>query len=76
MAPSKAALPRGAYVPFGAGSRICLGMRFGQAEIRVIARRILESFRPRLDPGFALEVRQTPTLGPRRGMPMTLTCTR
>lgn len=73
MAPeAKAALPRGAYVPFGAGSRICLGMRFGQAEIRVIARRVLRDFRLRPDPGYTLEVRQTPTLGPRRGMPMTV----
>jgi cytochrome P450 len=72
MAPeAKAKLPRGAYVPFGGGSRICLGMRFGQAEIRVIARRILAEYRPRLDPGYTLEIRQTPTLGPRRGMPMT-----
>jgi cytochrome P450 len=71
MAPeAKAALPRGAYVPFGAGSRICLGMRFGQAEILAIARRILGDFRLELEPGFRLEIRQTPTLGPRRGMPM------
>jgi cytochrome P450 len=48
-------------------------MRFGQAEIRVIARRILEQWRPRVAPGFKLEIRQTPTLGPRRGMPMTIT---
>ncbi|MEJ7891174.1 MAG: cytochrome P450 [Solirubrobacteraceae bacterium] len=73
MAPeAKAALPRGAYVPFGAGSRICLGMRFGQAEIRIIARRVLRDFRLRVDPGYTLEVRQTPTLGPRRGMPVTV----
>ena len=73
MAPeAKAALPRGAYVPFGAGSRICLGMRFGQAEIRIIARRVLRDFRLRLDPGYELEIRQTPTLGPRRGMPVTV----
>ncbi len=73
MAPeAKAALPRGAYVPFGAGSRICLGMRFGQAEIRVIARRILQDFRLRLEPGYALQIRQTPTLGPRGGMPMVV----
>lgn len=71
MAPErKAALPRGAYVPFGAGSRICLGMRFGQAEIHVIARRILQDFRLGLEPGFELVIRQTPTLGPRGGMPM------
>ena len=73
MAPeARAALPRGAYVPFGAGSRICLGMRFGQAEIRVIARRILRDFRLVAEPGAKLEIRQTPTLGPRRGMPMTV----
>ncbi len=68
----KASFERGAYVPFGAGSRICLGMRFGQAEIRVIARRILEQWRLRVEPGFELEIRQTPTLGPRRGLPMTI----
>ena len=34
-----AALPKGAYVPFGGGSRICIGMRFGQIEIRAIAAR-------------------------------------
>ena len=65
-------IPRGAYVPFGGGSRICLGMRFGQAEIRAIARRILADFRLTRPPGSRLEIRQTPTLGPRRGLPMTV----
>jgi cytochrome P450 len=73
MAPeAKAALPRGAYVPFGAGSRICLGMRFGQLEIRTIASRLLRDFVLDLEPGFALEIRQTPTLGPRRGLPVVV----
>ena len=67
---SKAKLPRGAYVPFGGGSRTCIGMRFGQAEIAIIARRILERFRLDLLPGFELEIRQAPTISPRRGLPV------
>ena len=33
----KAALPRGAYVPFGGGQRICIGKRFGQTEVKLVA---------------------------------------
>jgi cytochrome P450 len=66
----RAALPKGAYVPFGGGSRQCLGMRFGQLEIKAIAARILREHRLELAPGHRLEVRQTPTLGPKGGMPM------
>jgi cytochrome P450 len=67
---NRAALPRGAYVPFGGGSRTCIGMRFGLTEIAVIARRILERFRLDLPPGFELEIRHAPTISPRRGLPM------
>jgi cytochrome P450 len=67
---NKANLPRGAYVPFGGGSRTCIGMRFGQAEIVIIARRILERFRLELLPGYQLEIRQAPTISPRKGLPM------
>jgi cytochrome P450 len=63
-------IPRGAYVPFGGGSRICLGMRFGQLEINVIAAAIRERFALERRPGFRLEIRQTPTLGPKSGLPM------
>jgi cytochrome P450 len=63
-------IPRGAYVPFGGGSRICLGMRFGQAEIGVIATRLLERFRLALRPGHVLDVRQMPTISPRGGLPV------
>ncbi|HEX5988802.1 MAG TPA: cytochrome P450, partial [Solirubrobacterales bacterium] len=37
----KAALPRGAYVPFGGGSRICIGKRFGQTEVKLVATKLL-----------------------------------
>jgi cytochrome P450 len=65
-------IPRGAYVPFGGGSRICLGMRFGQLEISIIAAAIRERFALERVPGHGLEIRQTPTLGPRRGLPMVV----
>jgi cytochrome P450 len=66
----RAALPKGAYVPFGGGSRQCIGMRFGQLEIKAIAARILREHRLELPPRHRLEVRQTPTLGPKGGLPM------
>jgi cytochrome P450 len=67
---AKSALAKGAYVPFGAGSRICIGMRFGQIEIKTIASLVLARFMVELAPGYRLSVRQMPTIGPRGGMPL------
>jgi cytochrome P450 len=67
---AKAALPKGAYVPFGGGSRTCIGMRFGQLEIRTIATLLLSRFTLSLLEDFQLEIRQMPTISPKRGLPM------
>ncbi len=67
---AKAALPRGAYIPFGGGSRTCIGMRFGQLEIRAIATLILSRFTLSLPTDFRLTIRQMPTISPREGLPM------
>ncbi|MBV9801069.1 MAG: cytochrome P450, partial [Solirubrobacterales bacterium] len=67
---AKAALPKGAYVPFGAGSRICIGMRFGKLEIKAIASALLQRFEFELEPGYRLRIRQMPTIGPRHGVPL------
>lgn len=67
---AKAALPKGAYVPFGGGSRTCIGMRFGQLEIRTIATLILSRFRLELPERFRLEIRQMPTISPKEGLPV------
>jgi cytochrome P450 len=63
-------IPKGAYVPFGGGSRMCIGMRFGLAEVGVIAAAILERFRLELAPGYTLQTRQMPTIGPKHGLPV------
>jgi cytochrome P450 len=67
---AKAAMPKGAYAPFGGGSRTCIGMRFGQLEVRTIASMILSRFVLELPRDFTLEIRQMPTISPKRGLPM------
>jgi cytochrome P450 len=63
-------IPKGAYIPFGGGSRTCIGMRFGLAEVGVIAAAVRERFRLELQPGYELAVRQMPTISPKHGMPV------
>lgn len=69
---AKAALPKGAYVPFGGGSRTCIGMRFGQLEIKTIVTLLLQRFRLELFPGRTMTVRQMPTLSPREPLEMVV----
>jgi cytochrome P450 len=66
----KAALPRGAYVPFGGGRRICIGKRFGQIEVKLVATMLLQRLRLDAMPGRAMTVRQMPTLSPKGGLEM------
>jgi cytochrome P450 len=66
----KAALPRGAYVPFGGGSRICIGKRFGQTEVKLVATMLLQRLRLDTMPGRTMTVRQMPTLSPKGGLEM------
>ena len=68
----KTALPRGAYVPFGGGSRICIGKRFGQTEVKLVTAMVLQRFEPELLGGHEVVVCQMPTLGPKGGLPMRL----
>jgi len=73
---ARAALPKGAYVPFGGGSRTCIGMRFGQLEVRTIATMLLASRSLELDPGFELTIRQMPTISPKEGLPVRVAAAR
>ncbi len=69
---AKAQITKGAYIPFGGGSRTCIGMRFGQLEVRTIATLIARDFTLKLPRDFKLSYRQMPTISPREGMPMTV----
>jgi cytochrome P450 len=66
----RTALPRGAYVPFGGGTRICIGKRFGQTEVKLVSAMLNQRFQLELLPDHEMTVRQMPTLGPKGGLPM------
>lgn len=63
---------RYAYLPFGAGPRICIGMSFALTEAAVILATLLRSFRLDLRPDYRPRMQLQVTLRPAGGMPMRL----
>jgi cytochrome P450 len=63
---------RYAYLPFGAGPRICLGAAFALQEATLVLAAIVKNFELRLAPGFEVEPLLRITLRPKRGLPMLL----
>jgi cytochrome P450 len=66
------AIPRGAYLPFGLGPRICIGQAFALQEIVAALAVILPRFRFRLVDGPPVEPLARITLRPRYGLPLAL----
>lgn len=65
-------IPRGAYIPFSGGSRVCFGKSFAQAELRLIVATMIR----RLDavvPATYLPVKKAElSMHPRDGMPIVV----
>ncbi len=64
--------PRGAFLPFGAGSRVCIGAAFAQMEATLILAALATQWRAEVEPGFDPGLQPLVTLRPRRGVPVTL----
>ncbi len=45
-------LPKGAYVPFAAGPRVCLGQGFAQMEMKLVLGTMIQNLVPKLAAGF------------------------
>ncbi|WP_240134405.1 cytochrome P450 [Streptomyces sp. MUM 178J] len=59
-------LPRGAHVPFGGGSRKCIGDQFVLIEMTMVMATVCGRWKLCPDPGSTLHVRARGTLGPGR----------
>jgi cytochrome P450 len=65
-------IPRGAYLPFGGGERVCIGNHFALMEAQLILATIVQRVRFQLarDPDIVPE--PLVTLRPKGGLPMTI----
>ena len=62
--------PRYAYLPFGAGPRICIGMSFALVEAVVVLATLVSGLRFDLAPGTEPRLKSRITLRPEPGLPM------
>ena len=64
--------PRGAWLPFGMGSRICIGMSFAWTEAVLALAVLCRRWRPELAPQARVAPRGDVSLRPAYGVPMVL----
>ncbi|MFG6415902.1 cytochrome P450 [Roseateles sp. DC23W] len=65
-------IPRGAYIPFGIGPRVCLGQHFAVLEMTLIAALLLQRFELAPVGTEAPKPRMAVTLRPEKGLRLTL----
>jgi len=66
----RAAPPRYAYIPFGAGPRSCIGNHFAKMEAALVLATLLQQVRLQIVPGYKLGLEPVITMRPKGGLPV------
>jgi cytochrome P450 len=64
--------PKSAYLPFGGGPRMCIGMGFALTELQMVLSRIVQRYRLELASAHPVVLEPVVTLRPKGGLPMRL----
>jgi len=62
--------PRFAYIPFGAGPRVCIGASLAMTEMLIVLATLAQRYRLALTPSHEVELFHQVTLRPKGGLPM------
>lgn len=60
-----------AWVPFGGGAHMCLGLHFAYMQAKIFMHHVLTTHRIKLDPGYAPDWQAWPIPKPKDGLPVT-----
>jgi cytochrome P450 len=69
---ARAGRRRGAYVPFGGGAHMCLGLNFAVMQAKCFARHLLQNLSVGITPGYVAAWRMWPIPQPKDGMQLHL----
>jgi cytochrome P450 len=61
------------FAPFGGGPHMCLGLRFAEAQVRLVMHQLLLRYRFEVPDGYVMPVQQAPISKPRDGLPVSFT---
>lgn len=62
-------IPNGAYVPFNAGQRVCIGKAFAMMELRLIVGTLLQRLTPAIPAGHVARKQAVMSMQPEGGLP-------
>jgi cytochrome P450 len=61
-----------AWIPFGGGAHLCLGMHFADVQIKSIMHQLVQRYRWSVPAGYTMPVQQAPISKPLDGLPIQL----